>query len=141
MRNAGGVGDGIERSALFGGAEDDIHDGRGFVGERHGARLNFEFGDRVRSGECVDVLDDSLVAARQHVNRANRHDTRHATRLSRAFVHVIRRTRIFEHQAVGNGTAQGIVAAQDTAHRRQRLEHAVLSRSDAGKRKCFHGRS
>jgi len=24
---------------------------------------------------------------------------------------------------------------------RQRLEHAVLSRADAGKRKCFHGRS
>ena len=139
MRNAGGVSDGVERRALFGGAEDDIHDGRGLVGERHGARLHLELGDRVRSGGHVSV--GIALAVRKYTHRANRHDTRHATRLSRAFVHVIRRTRIFEHQAVGNGTAQGIVAAQDTAHRRQRLEYAVLSRSDAGKRKCFHGRS
>ena len=139
MRNAGGVGDGVERRALFGGAQDDIHDGRGLVGERHGTRLNFEFGDRVRSGGHVSA--GNALAARKYTRRADRHDTCYAPRLARAFVHVIRRARVLEHQAIGNGSAQSIVAAQDAAHCRQRLEHAVLSRADAGKRKCFHGRS
>ena len=141
VRNARGVGDGVERRALFGGAQDDIHDGRGLVGERYGARLHLELGDRARGGECVDVLGDSRVAARQRANRADRHNARHATQLARAFVHVVRCAWIFEHEPVGDGGAQSIVAAQDAAHCRQRLEHAVLSRADAGKRKCFHGRS
>ena len=38
VRNARGVGDGVERGALFGSAQDDVHDGRRLVGERHGAR-------------------------------------------------------------------------------------------------------
>ena len=97
MRNAGGVGDGIERRSFFGGAKDDIHDGRGFVGERYRAGLHLKLGDRARGGECVDALGGSLVATHQYVNRANRHDTRRATRLARAFVHVIRRAWILEH--------------------------------------------
>ena len=129
----------VERGALFGSAHDDVHDGRRLVGERHGARLNFEFGDRVRSGGHVGA--GIALAARKYTRRADRHDTRHTSRLARAFVHVIRRTRVLEHQTIGNGSAQSIVAAQDAAHCRQRLEHAVLSRADAGKRKCFHGRS
>ena len=138
MRNAGGVGDGIERRALFGGAEDDIHDGRGLVGERYRARLDLKLGDC--AGGCGRTCGGRAVA-RQYAGRANRHDTRHATRFARALVHVIRRARIFEHKPVGDGVAQGVVAAQDTAHLRQRFEHAVLSWADAGKRKCFHGRS
>ena len=141
MRNAGGIGDGIERRALFGGAQDDIHDGRRLVGERHGARLHLELGDRARGGECVDALGGSLVVTRQHVNRADRHDTRYASRLSGAFVHVVCRTWILEYEPIGNRTAQGVVAAQDVAHLRQRLERTVLSRADAGKRKSFHGQS
>ena len=139
VRNARGVGDGVERRALFGGAQDDVHDGRGLVGERHGARLNFEFGDRARGGGRVSA--GIALAARKYTRWTNRHDSRHASRLARAFVHVIRRTRVLEHQAIGNGFAQGFVVTQNTAHCGQRLEHAVLSRADAGKRKCFHGRS
>ena len=139
VRNAGGIGDGIERSALFGGAQDDIHDGRGLVGERHGAPLHLELGDRVRGGGHVSA--GIALAARKYTHRANRHNARHAPRLTRAFVHVIRRTRILEHEPVGDGTAQGVVAAQDTAHLRQRFEYAILSWADAGKRKSFHGRS
>ena len=139
MRNARGVGDGVERRALFGGAQDDIHDGRGLVGERHGARLHLELGDRARGGGHVGA--GIALAARKYTRRADRHDTRHTSRLARAFVHVIRRTRVLEHQTIGKGSAQSIVAAQDAAHCRQRLEHAVLSWADAGKRKCFHGRS
>ena len=97
MCDARGIGDGVERCALFGSAQNDIHDGRRLVGERHGARLHLKLGDRARGGECVDALGGSLVATRQYVNRANRHDTRRATRLARAFVHVIRRAWILEH--------------------------------------------
>ena len=138
MRNARGVGDGVERGALFGSAQDDVHDGRRLVGERYGTGLYLEVGESARSGGRIG---GNRVAARQRTNRADRHNARHAPRLPRAFVHVIRCTRVLEHQAIGNGSAQGIVAAQDAAHCGQRFEHAVLSRADAGKRKCFHGRS
>ena len=138
MCNACGIGDGVERCALFGGAQDDIHDGRRLVGERHGARLHFELGDCTGGGGRIC---GSCVVARQYADRANCHNARHAPWLSGAFVHVIRRTRILEHEPIGNRTAQGFVVTQNAVHRRQRLERTVLSRADAGKRKCFHGRS
>lgn len=138
MRNARGVGDGIERRALFGGAEDDIHDGRGFVGKCHRAGLHLKLGDC--TGGCGRICGGYAVA-RQYVDRANCYNACHAPRLSRTLVHVVCRTRIFEHEPVGDGAAQGVVAAQDAAHLRQRFEHAILSWADAGKRKCFHGRS
>ena len=138
MRNAGGVGDGIERRALFSGAEDDIHDWGGFVDERYRAGLHLKLGDC--TGGCGRICGSRAVA-RQYADRANCHNARHTPRLSGAFVHVIRRARIFEHEPVGDGVAQGVVAAQNAAHLRQRFEHAVLSWADAGKRKCFHGRS
>ncbi len=65
-----GVGNGVERRALFGGAQDDIHDGRGLVGGRRGARLHFELGDRARSGGHVSA--GIALVARKYTRRANR---------------------------------------------------------------------
>ena len=138
MRNAGGVGDGVERCTLFGSAQDDIHDGRRLVGERYGARLHLELGDC--TGACGRICG-SCVVARQYADRANCHNARHAPWLSGAFVHVIRHTRILEHEPIGNRGAQGFVVTQNAVHRRQRFEHAILSWADAGKRKSFHGQS